>query len=685
MTKITADHLTRCAYIYVRQSSLDQLLHNPESRRRQYALTTRAGVLGWNNAIVIDDDLGRSGGGTARPGFERLLAAICSGGAGAVFALEASRLARNGRDWHTLLEFCALVGTLIIDEDGVYDPRFVNDRLLLGMKGTFSELELSTLRQRSQEALRLKAARGDLHTTVAIGYRRSADDRLEQDPDQCVREALALVFRKFREISSVRQLVLWLRQEGIDLPTAVQGRQGRTVQWGPPRYHAVHRLLTNPVYAGAYVFGRTVSRTRVEGGRKVITHGVARRREDWMVLIRDHHDGYISWEDYDRNQTIIAGNASMKGAMVTGAVRNGGALLVGLLRCGRCGRKFKVLHHSRRDARYVCASHVDPSSEKGCSAFSNMRIDAAVSTEVLRAISPLALEAALQVISGREQAGSAQLRQRELALDQARYEAAHARRQYDAVDPDNRLVAGELERRWNDCLAAVAKLEDQIRTLRSEQPSAVGDDERITLMALANDLPALWNDAAASIETRKQIVRAVLKEVIVTVETDRLHLVLHWQGGDHTRLEVPKNRSGQNRYKTDVATEQLVRELARLLPDHSIAPVLNRLGIRSARGQTWTQLRMRNFRGAHRIPVYREGERAERHELILGEAASRLGVSKMTVVRLIRDGLLPARQVCAGAPYVIREEDLARPAIQQAIARGRPISVDPRQDSLSFQ
>ncbi len=685
MTKITGDHLTRSAYVYVRQSSMDQLLHNPESRRRQYALTTRARALGWDNVTVIDDDLGRSGGGTARPGFERLLAAICSGGAGAVFALEASRLARNGRDWHTLLEFCALVGSLIIDEDGIYDPRLVNDRLLLGMKGTFSELELSTLRQRSQEALRLKAARGDLHTTVAIGYRRSADDRLEQDPDKRIREALSLVFRKFREIGSVRQLVLWLRQEGIDLPTAVHGRQGRTVRWGPPRYHAVHRLLTNPVYAGAYVFGRTISRTRVEGGRKVITHGVARRREDWMVLIRDRHDGYISWEEYDRNRTIIAGNASMKGAMVAGAVRNGGAFLVGLLRCGRCGRKFKVLHHSRRDARYVCASHVDPSSQKGCSAFSNMRIDAAVSAEVLRAISPLALEAALQVISGRKQAGSERLRQRELALNQARYEAAHARRQYDAVDPDNRLVAGELERRWNDCLAAVARLEDQIQSLRSEQPSAVGDDESITLMALASDLPALWNDATASIETRKRILRAVLKEIIVTVETARLHLVLHWQGGDHTRLEVLKNRSGQNRFKTDVATEQIVRELARLLPDHSIAPVLNRLAIRSATGQTWTQLRVRNFRGAHQIPVYQEGERAERRELVLHEAANRLGVSKMTVVRLIRDGLLPARQVCARAPYVIQEEDLARPAIRQAIARGRPISADPRQESLSFQ
>jgi excisionase family DNA binding protein len=685
MTKITSDHLVRGAYVYVRQSSVDQLLNNPESRRRQYALTTRARALGWENVIVIDDDLGRSGSGTARPGFERLLAAICGGSAGAVFALEASRLARNGRDWHTLLEFCALVNSLIIDEDGTYDPRLINDRLLLGMKGTFSELELSTLRQRSQEALRLKAARGDLHTMVAIGYRRGADDRLEQDPNKRIRETLSLVFRKFREIGSVRQLVLWLGQEGIDLPTAVHGPQGRTVRWGPPRYHAVHRLLTNPVYAGAYVFGRTASRTRVEGGRKVITHGVMRRREEWTVMIRDHHDGYISWEEYDRNQTTISGNANMKGAMVSGSVRKGSALLVGLLRCGRCGRKLKVLHHSRRDARYVCGTHIDPSTEKGCTAFSNMRVDAAVAAEVLRAISPLALEAALQLIADRKETGNERLRQAELALQQARYEVTHARRQYDAVDPDNRLVAGELERRWNDRLAAVAQLEDQIRSMSCEQPSAVSDDERTMLLALAEDLPALWNDPTASVETRKRILRIVLKEIIVTAEAGQLRLVLHWQGGDHTRLEVMKNRSGQNRWKTDVATEQLVCELARLLPDHSIAPVLNRLGIRSAKGQTWTQLRVRNFRGAHQIPVYREGERAERHELILKEAASRLGVHKMTVVRLIRDGLLPARQVCAGAPYVIHEDDLARPAIRQAIAKGRPVSSDPRQERLSFQ
>jgi excisionase family DNA binding protein len=685
MNKITPEHLAREAYVYVRQSTADQLLNNPESRRRQYALVARAHELGWEQVIVIDEDLGRSGGGQVRPGFERLLAAICDGTAGAVLAIEASRLARNGRDWHTLLEFCAFVNSLIIDEDGIYDPRLINDRLLLGLKGTFSELELSIFRQRSREALRLKAARGELYMLVAIGYRRGADDRLEQDPDRRVREALSLVFRKFIDIGSVRQLALWLRQEGIDLPVAVYGPQGRAVQWRPPRYHMVHRLLTNPIYAGAYVFGRTGSRVRLEGGRKVIVRGFVRRREEWEVLIRDHHDGYISWEEYDRNQKIIAGNANMKGTMVAGSVRNGGGILVGLLRCGHCGRKLKVLHHARRDTRYICNREMDYASDKKCIAFNNMRVDAAVSAEVLRAISPLGIDAALQLIADREQASGERLRQSEMALQQARYEVTHARRQYDAVDPDNRLVASELERRWNERLAAAARLEEQIRSLQNEQPRVLCEDERAALLALADDLPRLWNHPAASSETRKRILRAVLKEIIVTVEASRLRLVLHWQGGDHTRLEVAKNRTGQNRWKTDVETVQLVRDLARILPDHSIAPLLNRLGIRSAKGQSWTQLRVRNFRSVHRITVYREGERAARRELILTEAASCLGVHRMTIIRLIRDGLLPARQTCVGAPYVIQEEDLDRPAVRRALAAGRAVSSDLRQESMSFQ
>jgi excisionase family DNA binding protein len=687
MNKITPDHLARSAYVYVRQSTPDQLANNPESRRRQYALATRARALGWENVIVIDDDLGRSGGGTARPGFERLLAAICTGAAGAVLAIEASRLARNGRDWHTLLEFCTLVSSLIIDEDGVYDPKLVNDRLLLGMKGTFSELELSILRQRSREALRLKAARGDLHTSVAVGYVRSADDRLEIDPDKRVREAIHLAFRKFAEFGSVRQVAIWLCDEGLKMPIVMYGPRGRMVEWQLPRYNTIHRLLTNPIYAGAYVFGRTGSQVRIEAGRKLITRSVRRPQQEWEVLIRDHHEGYISWQDYENNQRTVNGNANMKGEMVPGSVRNGGGLLVGLLRCGHCGRKLKVQHNGLRGvARYLCNdANVNHGRRTKCIAFGNMRIDAAVSAEVLSLVAPLGLEAALQAIAGRERDSTQQLRQIELALEQARFEAARAHRQYDAVDPENRLVAGDLERRWNERLAAVARLEEQVRVIREGAPAAITETERAEILALGTDIARLWNHPAASVTTRKRILRAVIEEIIVSVEPGVLRLKLHWKGGDHTSLEVVKNRTGQHRWKTNASTEQLIRDLARLLPDGSVASILNRLGMCTAKGHTWTQQRVCVFRNDHNIAVYREGERAERGELVLHEAASRLGVSKMTVVRLIKDGVLLAKQSCVGAPYVIREIDLDRQEVRRAVKNGRAVSPDPLQRSFDYQ
>ena len=296
MSRIGADHLARAAIVYVRQSTVDQVINNVESRRRQYALVERARQLGWADVDVIDDDLGRSGSGVARPGFEKLLAAICEGGVGAVVSIEASRLARNGRDWHTLLEFCGLVGTLIVDEDGVYDPRLSNDRLLLGMKGTMSEMELSVLRQRAHEALKQKARRGELFMTVAVGYVRRGSDRIEKDPDLRVREALALVFRKFAELQSVRQVHVWFRQERITLPAVLYGHGDRRLEWKAPVYNTIHHILTNPIYAGAYAYGRSASKVTIENGRKRIMRGFRVDRNDWQVLIRDHHDGYIRWD-----------------------------------------------------------------------------------------------------------------------------------------------------------------------------------------------------------------------------------------------------------------------------------------------------------------------------------------------------------------------------------------------------
>jgi DNA invertase Pin-like site-specific DNA recombinase len=343
--------------------------------------------------IVIDDDLGRSGDGTERIGFDRLLAEVCTGKVGAVFAIEDSRLARNGRQWHTLLEFCALVNCLIIDENNIYDPKQANDRLLLGVRGAFSELELSILRQRSQEALRLKAARGELHTRIAVGYVLSDDRKVEMDPDKRVREAIKLIFRKFSEFGSVRQSTIWLKQEAIKLPTVVYGAEGRTIEWRLAAYNIAYAVLKNPVYAGAYVYGRRTSQVHLEDGRKRITRNMQRLREEWEVLIPDHHEGYISWEQYECNQRIIGENANMKGTMVSGAARRGGGLLAGLLRCGHCGRKLYVLHNGTRNTtRYMCSEmgNADTGRRGKCISFGNVRIDAAVSDEALRVIAPLA-------------------------------------------------------------------------------------------------------------------------------------------------------------------------------------------------------------------------------------------------------------------------------------------------------
>src|SRR6187397_385312 len=310
MTKITPDHLARQAIVYIRQSTADQVANNLESQRRQYNLPERARQLGWSDVAVIDDDLGRSGGGIARPGFEKLLAAICEGRVGAVVSVEASRLARNGRDWHTLLEFCGLVGTLIVDEDGIYDPRHPNDRLLLGMKGTMSELELSLFRQRSHEALRQKARRGALVLGVAAGYVKIGRDRIEKNPDKRVQQAIQLVFTKFAELQSARQVHIWLRDEGIELPAKSRRGEAHGVVWRLPAYNIVHNILTNPIYASAYAFGRTTSRVSVVDGRKRIRRGVHRPMAEWDVLIKDHHAAYITWDEFERNLKAIANNAT---------------------------------------------------------------------------------------------------------------------------------------------------------------------------------------------------------------------------------------------------------------------------------------------------------------------------------------------------------------------------------------
>ena len=685
MNRISAEHLTRPAWVYVRQSTPGQVRNNRESRGRQYALEGRARQLGWNEVVVVDEDLGRSGSGTQRPGYDRLLAAVCRSEVGMVLSLEASRLARNEREWHTLIDYCGLVGCLLADETSVYDPRLPDDRLLLGMRGTLSAMELSTLRFRSVEALRRKAQRGELFTSVAVGYVRVGRDEIAMDPDRRMREAITLVFRKFAEYGSIRQVHLWLRQERVELPAVVYWEGTRQVVWRLPVYNSVHHFLTNPVYAGAYAYGRTGTRTSLDDGRKRVVRGIRRERGDWEVLIHDRHDGYISWTEYERNQRLIADNANCHGAAARGAIRKGEALLAGLLRCGHCGRNLHVSYSGKNGntARYQCAgAHLNHGTER-CISFGGLRVDQAVGKAVLQVLGPLGMEASLRALEEREDLSADLLRQAELALEAARFEERRAHRQYDAVDPENRLVASELERRWNESLTVVRQREQAVADQGARSAaSALSTEDREAFLALGRDLERAWSHERTSAESRKRIVRAVLVEIVVSIDGNRIQLRLHWQGGDHTELTVRKNRSGRHRWTTDADTGSLIAELARVLPDRSITSLLNRLGKKTGKGNPWTEARLRGFRTSHGVPVYREGERQERGELNLKEAAERLGVSKMTILRQIQRGAIPARQACKGAPWVIAAGALEN--VDSTAAHSGAVTADPRQKILEI-
>ena len=582
MSKITSEHLTRTAVVYVRQSTAFQVTFNRESQLRQYALADRAGELGWSDVEVIDDDLGRSGAGARRPGFERLLAAICEGRVGAVLSLEASRLARNGRDWHTLLEFCGLVRTLIIDEDGVYDPTSPNDRLLLGMKGTMSEMELSVFRQRSAEAMKQKARRGELFLTVAVGYVKAGGNGIEKDADRRIQEAVALVFRKFSELQTIRQVLVWLRQEQILLPALGIGAGADRVVWRLPVYPTLHHMLTNPVYAGAYAFGRRTARATIENGRKRVIRSMQRDWRSWEILISNHHEGYIAWAEFERNQELIADNANGKRFMSRGAVRPGEALLCsGPPGAGSGEQRPRFFDDSRKIFRADARSGV--------------------------LTMPLGVEAALAAIESRSQQRSERKTQLELALRQARYEASRAQRQYDVADPENRLVAGELERRWNERLRAVQDLECEIDQLEANREPVLATADRERLLALGQDLAQAWESQGATPETRKKIIRTIVHEIIVDIAGDQLEMVVHWQGGDHTRLTVKRNRAGQSRWATDTEVVDVVRALARQMPDETIAAVLNRSGKATSHGNSWTRGRICSLRRQYDIAIYREG------------------------------------------------------------------------------
>jgi DNA invertase Pin-like site-specific DNA recombinase len=660
--KLTPEHLQRRATIYVRQSTPAQLLLNRESRIRQYKLADYAAELGFSQVETIDDDLGRSGSGLVeRPGFQRLVTEVCAGNVGAVFCLEASRLARNGRDWHHLIDLCGLVGTLLIDPEGIYDPRLSNDRLLLGLRGSMSEFELNVLRQRSLGAIRQKAQRGDLRVRLPVGF--CWNEKVELDPDLRVQNAIRLVFGKFQELGSARQVLLWLWEEQITLPT-IGYTANKRAQWTKPLKHAVLSILKNPCYAGAYAFGRTESRTHVLDGRARKTQGHKKPRSEWMVLIRDHHPGYISWEQYERNQKLLSGNAHMKSRMTVQSGRGGASLLAGKLRCRRCGHMLRVFYvGGYRKLRYQCLNEMTQ-----CISFGGRRTEQAVSAAILEVVQPHAIDAALKAVEQIDRRREDRLQALSMELEQARYEARLAARRYDAIDPENRLVASELEARWNSSLSRVQRLEQDFQRAEIDSPAipAIGADE---LLRLAQDLPLIWDDPATDSSIKQRIVGILIQQIVVDIDeaTDEILLFVHWTGGRHTEMRVAKHKRGQNGRQTAPEAMDVVRQMAAQYSDGEIALTLNRLRLKTGTGNTWNETRVRSVRS--HLKLGRQSGRNETSMLNLKGVAKRLKVSDTVVRRLIQLKVLPATQVVVGAPWQITRSDADCPAVIQAAQR----------------
>lgn len=668
--KLTPDRLRRRAVVYVRQSSPDQVIHHQESRRLQYGLVNRAREMGFQDIVTIDDDLGRTASGfVERPGFEHLVAEICTGGVGAVFCNEASRLARNGREWHHLIELCGMVDAVVVDFDGIYDPNIVNDRLLLGLKGTMSEFELNLFRQRSREAILQKARRGELQFLLPVGFCWNSSGKIEKNPDQRVQQAIQLVCDKIAELGSVRQTLLWFRQQNVCIPVLPRDPSEPPIVWKLPVYRHIWAIVTNPVYAGAYAFGRREVRTKIVDGRARKSKGHLKSRCTWTVLIPNHHPGYVSWEQYERYQAMLAANTHMKSDGNAKAGRGGRALLSGMLRCRRCGRMLHVSYtgKDRIVPRYDCNDAHLHQGEARCLSFGGLWVDEAVTKEVLVAIEGNAVDAALAAAEQMELQRQELRKSLELELEQARYEARLAARRYEAVDPDQRLVAAELEARWNSALQRTRELEDQLQEF-DRGINQVSAPSKELLLSLAQDLPSIWNSPSTDMRLKQRIVRILIEEVVADVDESRREIVLliHWAGGRHSELRVKKREMGQHRWCTSLEAIEVVRKMAGRFTDELIAATLNRLGLRTGVGNTWNKPRVYSLRQYHQLPAFDPDH--PQAMVTLKEAAERLQVSAGSIRRMIAEKKLPASQVVESAPWEIPAEALDSELVRKTIS-----------------
>lgn len=667
--KIEPRHQRLQAIVYIRQSTPQQVQTNQESTRRQYQLAECARQMGWpaSQIRVIDEDLGLSGASSRqRTGFQGLVAAIGLGEVGLILVTEVSRLSRCNSDWHRVIELCGVFGTLIADEDGVYDARDPNDLLLLGVKGTLFAAELHILRGRMRGNLLNKARRGELALRLPVGFRRRPDGVVVQDPDDAVRLAIATVFERFSVLRSARAVQRHFLENRLALPRCAQtGATAGSITWVRPTYQMIQQILTNPAYAGVFVYGRRRRQAVPGDPPAMVDHRVA--LAEWDIVVPDVYPGYLSYDAYLANRRALQDNLYNFANQGRGAPREGSALLTGLVVCGRCGRRMAVSYGSAYHSYHCRRTQVDY-GEPQCQSCPVGVLDGIVTGAFLEAVTPVGIEATLAALETLEREREAIDRQWQLRLERARYEAALAQRQYDAVDPDNRLVARELERRWNTALGALETLDSEYALMRRTDLMPLNAAEREEVRRIAADLPGLWRAETTTALDRKRLLRLAVAAVTVTVDRTarRVDVVILWTGGATSTHTAPLPPIGLHA-TTDAAVIARIRELSRRRPDHAIAHELNTLGLRTQTGKEWTYERVFSMRKQYGIPTgcpIRTGSLEPRADgrISAKAAAKRLGVTPSLVQIWVQHGVIACDQRCPGSKQWIQltDADIAR-------------------------
>ena len=668
--KIKPEHLARKAIVYLRQSTDKQVRENKESQKLQYEVAERIRALGWKQVELIHSDLGSSAAiaSARRDGFECVLSSVALGEIGIVGSREVSRLSRTDKDWCRLLEVCQIFGTLIADEQQIYDLNSLDDQLVLGIKGTLSVVELKILRQRLQAGQESKARRGELFKRLAVGFALDPAGKVVFHPDRRVREAIELVFVKFREHGSVRKTFQWFRDHDVELPAnPIQGTQ---LVWKIPTQSLIRDILRNPFYAGAYVWGRRPMTTLLVDGRLEKRQAATRRAEDCRVFIPNHHVGYIDWATYEENQRMIRRNAvNWQGDESMSAIRAGQGLLVGLLRCGHCGRKLYVRYWGGRgtNARYLCKGDYDDGGQY-CLGFGGASVDRRLGQELLQVISPLGVEASLQALEELSAGDTAERAALSRKLQQLEYEAKKALEQYDAVDARNRLVAGELERRWNEKLEEIETTQQRLSSLQGRRYS-LSSEEEARIRAMGENFAETWESDLCPPTLKKRIFRTAMEEILVRSDEEKksLEFTIHWKGGAHSRLTMERPRPATET-TTPMEALEIIRRMAVRHGDDQIASVLNRLGYSTGKGKRWNQTRVATARRNYSIPGQKRAL-ADPEKVSLNEAARICGVSHRTIERLVEAGLLKREQATPRAPWEIRRADLDTEPIGSIIRR----------------